>query len=153
MKTILFAAALSVSGIALAQTTTDPMATPGTNTMPQTNPTPGTNTMPDTHDMDNMNMAPGQTMDTGNDPDGMDPTPAPMTPPGDGITQQGTDPEGDAMAPAGVNNMPAVPGVGPVVTMPNQAAAFTPRPAATEYPACSKAVKDNCAQTYERGRR
>jgi hypothetical protein len=66
-----------------------------------------------------------------------------------GITQQGTDPDGQAMAPAGTNM--GVQGTGPAVPMANQSAAFTPRPAAGDYPACSRTVTDSCVQTYERG--
>ena len=36
---------------------------------------------------------------------------------------------------------------------PNQSQVFTPRPAAEEYPACSRTVTDNCVQAYERGSR
>ncbi len=70
-----------------------------------------------------------------------------------GITQQNTDPNGQAAAPAGVNQgvqgdtssgMAAQP-------MAGQQAAFTPRPAAGDYPPCSRTVTDSCIQTYERG--
>ena len=68
----------------------------------------------------------------------------------EGITQQGTDPQGQAMAPAGTNQMaPAAPGG--AMPAPNQSAAFTPRPAAGEYPPCSRTGTDNCVQPYERG--
>lgn len=55
-----------------------------------------------------------------------------------------------AEVPAGANE--AVP-AGPAVPSPNQAQVFAPRPAAQEYPACSRTVTDNCVQAYERGSR
>jgi hypothetical protein len=67
----------------------------------------------------------------------------------EGVTQQGTDPNGQATAPAGTNQ--GVEGTGPAQPMPNQQAASTPRPAAGEYPPCSRTVSDGCVQTYERG--
>jgi hypothetical protein len=70
----------------------------------------------------------------------------------EGITQQGTDPDGQATAPAGTNQMPAMqadPGMAPAAT--GQQSTFTPRPAAGEYPPCTRTVTDNCIQTYERG--
>ena len=62
-----------------------------------------------------------------------------------GITQQGTDPNGQATAPAGTNQ-----GMTTGAGMTGSAA-FTPRPAAGEYPPCSRTVTDSCVQTYERG--
>lgn len=128
MKTLLFTAAISISSIALAQ---------GTTSQNMDTSTTGQAT--------GMQSTPQQ---TGPDPDGTDPN-GPGVPPGDGITQQGTDPEGQARTPAGTNQMPM--GVGPVVPAANQQAAFTPRPAMTEYPPCSREITDNCIQTYERG--
>ncbi len=66
-----------------------------------------------------------------------------------GVTQQGTDPNGQATAPAGTNM--GAQGMGPAVPAANQGAAFTPRAAAGEYPPCSRTVTDSCVQTYERG--
>ena len=65
-----------------------------------------------------------------------------------GITQQNTDPEGQAVAPPGTNeSVPAE-----AVAVPNtDNSALAPRPAAGEYPACSRTVTDSCVQTYERG--
>src|SRR5688500_13310259 len=104
MRIILLAAALSVSSIAVAQTT-------------ETTTT----------------AAPTQ-------PIGI---PTTSGPPGDGITQQGTDPNGMGVAPPGTNEAPqAAPPGTTVVPAPDQAAAFTPKPATTEYPACSKTVTD-----------
>lgn len=106
MKALLFAAALSISGIAIAQDTT---AQPSGETVSD------------------------QSQATGPQ----------------GVTQQGTDPNGQAAAPAGTNQLPADTGM--AVPAANQQAAFTPRPAAGEYPPCSKTVTDSCVQTYERG--
>jgi hypothetical protein len=106
MKTILFAAALSISSIALAQSTTT-----GTQSQPQPS---------------------GETVDD----------PSQSTGP-QGITQQGTDPNGQATAPAGTNQTM------PMQTTPMQA--MQSRPAAGEYPPCSRSVTDSCVQTYERG--
>ncbi len=68
-----------------------------------------------------------------------------------GITQQGTDPNGQARAPVGTNMGVQGTGTGPAVPMANQGAAFAPRPAAGEYPVCSRTVTDSCIQAYERG--
>jgi translation initiation factor IF-2/pilus assembly protein FimV len=68
-----------------------------------------------------------------------------------GVTQQGTDPSGQAVAPPGTNQPVSAPPGATVVPAQNQAAAFAPRPATAEYPACSKTVTDNCVQTYEKG--
>ena len=66
-------------------------------------------------------------------------------PPGDGITAQGTDPEGQACTPAGYNvgnsGYPPCSGTQP---------AASPESSANP-PACSKTVTDHCVQTYERG--
>lgn len=55
-----------------------------------------------------------------------------------------------AEVPEGANQAPPA---GPAVPAPNQSTVFTPRPAAEEYPACSRTVTDNCVQAYERGSR
>lgn len=125
MKLLLFAAAISVSSIAIAQNTssqdTNTTATQGTNSTAQDTAQPS-----------------GQTVDD----------PSQSTGP-QGVTQQGTDPSGQAMPPTGTNQPPM--GTGMAQPMPNQQAAFTPRPAAGEYPPCSRTVTDSCVQTYERG--
>jgi hypothetical protein len=125
MKALLFAAAISVSGIAIAQNTssqdTNTTATQGTAMTTQDTAQPS-----------------GQTVDD----------PSQSTGP-QGVTQQGTDPDGEGMAPTGTNQAPM--GTGMAQPMPNQQAAFTPRPAAGEYPPCSRTVTDACTQTYERG--
>jgi hypothetical protein len=77
--------------------------------------------------------------------------PEPTPPPGDGVTQQGTMPDGTATPPPGTNEPPmSVPAGTPV---PDQNAALAPQPATTEYPACSRTVTDRCIQKYEKGRR
>ena len=116
MKILLFAAALSIGGVAAAQSTTDDSMSSTQSAQPS-----------------------GQTVDD----------PSQATGP-EGVTQQGTDPNGMGMAPPGTN-MPVPQGAGPVVPAANQEAAFAPRPATQDYPACSKTVTDNCVQTYERG--
>lgn len=134
MRALLFAAAISVSGIAIAQNTsnqdTNTTATQGTDT---TTPEDA-----DTNMMNDTAQPSGQTVDD----------PSQSTGP-QGVTQQGTDPNGQATAPAGTNQMPM--GTGMAQPMPNQQAAFMPRPAAGDYPPCSRTVTDNCIQTYERG--
>ena len=131
MKALLFAAAISVSGIAIAQSTssqdTNTTATQGTMTQDADTTTSQDTAQPS-----------GQTVDD----------PSQSTGP-QGITQQGTDPNGQATPPAGTNQPPMATDM--AQPMPNQQAAFTPRPAAGEYPPCSRTVTDNCIQTYERG--
>jgi hypothetical protein len=133
MKALLFAAAISVSGIAIAQDTssqdTNTTATQGTDTTA----TQGTDTT-----AQDSGQPSGQTVDD----------PSQSTGP-QGVTQQGTDPSGQATSPAGTNQAPM--GTGMAQPMPNQQAAFTPRPAAGDYPPCSRTVTDACTQTYERG--
>jgi hypothetical protein len=105
MRILLFAAALSISGIAVAQTS----------------------------------QPSGQTVDD----------PSQATGP-QGITQQGTDPEGRAMAPAGTDQIPQEANADRV-PMAGQGGPFEPRAAAGDYPPCSRTVTDSCIQTYERG--
>ena len=69
--------------------------------------------------------------------------------PTEGVTQQGTVPDGAAIPPPGTNQPPAVVPAG--TPPPDQQAAFTPRPAMADYPPCSRTVTDHCVQTYERG--
>jgi len=60
-----------------------------------------------------------------------------------GVTQQGTDPDGQACTPAGYNaNTTGYPTC--------EAGAGSPASTATP-PRCSKTVKDHCVQAYERG--
>ena len=65
----------------------------------------------------------------------------------EGVTQQGTDPNGTAMAPAGTNQAPMAAQPGAMSNMPTQMSA------ATSYPACSRTITDRCTQSYERGTR
>ena len=73
----------------------------------------------------------------------------------EGVTQQGTDPNGMATPPAGTNQAPMTndrmmapaPQSGMMSNMP------APQQAMGEYPPCSKTVTDRCTQTYERGMR
>jgi hypothetical protein len=72
----------------------------------------------------------------------------PMPSPAEGVTQQGTVPSGEAVAPPGTNEPPmTVPAGTPV---PDQNAALAPQPATTSYPPCTRKVTDRCIQTYER---
>ena len=60
-----------------------------------------------------------------------------------GVTQQGTDPEGQACTPPGFNaGTSAYPPCG---------AGNAPTAASTTPPPCSRTVTDHCIQTYERG--
>ena len=60
-----------------------------------------------------------------------------------GVTQQGTDPDGQACTPAGYNaNTSGYPAC--------EAGAASSASTATP-PRCSKTVKDHCVQAYERG--
>lgn len=113
MRMILFAAALSIGSVAVAQTQNTP--TPA--------PTP--------------QQPSGETVDD----------PSQATGP-QGVTQQGTDPEGQATTPPGMNQ--PTQGTSPVMSSDSNMA-MSPRPAAGEYPACSRTVTDSCVQTYERG--
>jgi hypothetical protein len=61
-----------------------------------------------------------------------------------GVTQQGTDPDGQACTPAGYNA--GTTGY-PTCDAGNGSAASSPTP-----PRCSKTVTDHCVQAYERGR-
>jgi len=73
----------------------------------------------------------------------------------EGVTQQGTDPNGMATPPEGANQAPMTndgamapaPQAAPMSNMP------APMAATGDYPPCSKTVTDRCTQTYERGMR
>lgn len=107
MRKLLFAAALSLSSVAIAQSQ---------------QPTQGGDMQPSGETVDDQSQSTGP----------------------QGVTQQGTDPEGQATAPAGANQMPSMNPASPAQT-------FAPRPAAGAYPPCSRTVTDACIQTYERG--
>jgi hypothetical protein len=154
MKTILFAAALSVSGIALAQdTTTDDMTTDETMTEPMQDqmPPPANTTGPQPAET----APPAATM----------PPPATTMPPPTGtpstVAPGNENPEEDARgiavvsdaatAPAGANQPISAPPGATIVPSANQSAVFATEPAQQDYPPCTKEVTDNCVQTYERG--
>ena len=63
-------------------------------------------------------------------------------PPGDGITRQGTNPEGQPCTPAGFNAGLAV--------YPACSAMGGPLVGMEEYPPCTTEVKDRCIQLYTR---
>ena len=66
-------------------------------------------------------------------------------PPGDGITQQGTNPEGQACSPPGYNvGIGGYPPCGG-----DQHPNVAPNPPTP--PPCTKQLTDHCTQTYERG--
>jgi opacity protein-like surface antigen len=125
MKTILLAAAasLAIGSAALAQDANQ------TTTQSTNQPATTTTEQPSGETVDDPSQATGP----------------------EGVTQQGTDPNGQATAPAGTNEGVQGTGTGMAQPMPNQQAAFTPRAATTEYPPCSRTVTDGCIQTYERG--
>lgn len=123
MKKLIFATMLSVGGMAMAQTAPDTSTPDTTATQPDMTSQPSGMTTSD---------------------------PSQNTGPA-GVTQQGTVPNGTAMAPAGTNEPPmAAPG-DTVVPAANQSQAFTPQAATGDYPNCSKTVTDHCVQAYEKG--
>jgi hypothetical protein len=62
-----------------------------------------------------------------------------------GVTQQGTDPDGQACVPAGFNNG------GSAYPVCGAAGATSSTGAGTAPPPCSRTVTDGCIQAYERG--
>ena len=140
MKTLLFAAALSMSSLAIAQTQTDDDADAATTTQGTAQPPAQADDDDDDDTVQDTAQPSGQTV---NDP-------SQSTRPR-GVTQQGTDPNGQATAPAGTNMGTMGAGGGMAMPAPNQSAAFTPRAPAGEYPVCSRTVTDSCVQAYERG--
>ena len=60
-----------------------------------------------------------------------------------GVTQQGTDPDGQACTPAGYNAGTS--------SYPTCEAGAAPAASSATPPRCSKTVKDHCVQAYERG--
>ena len=162
MKSLIFAAALGISSVALAQTTDDTQSTTGTEetTEGQTTGTEGMATGTGTMD------ATGTAGTTGADTSmsaGGGMTAGTMTGGGGTVAPGNTNPERDARgipvvsdaatAPAGANaSVQVMPGAR-VVANPNQAAAFQTQPSTQTYQACTRTVTDNCVQTYERGSR
>lgn len=117
MKTLLLTAALLIGGAAIAQDTQTTEVKNETETEVQTSTqTPATTTDTTTR----------------------------MTTQ-EGITAEGTDPSGVAVAPPGTNVV-ASPAGGGVVMDPNQSSAFMTRAATKDYPRCSRTVTDNCVQ-------
>lgn len=172
MKTFILAAALTVSGVAFAQT--EEPANADTMAEQPADPSMADPSMSTTPPMADPSMADPSmsTMPPPTDPAMMPPATDPsmsstMSPPaGDMSTGAGMAvapgnqaPERDARgiavvsdsaeAPAGANGPPPA---GAAVPSPNQAAVFASRPASEEYQACSRTVTDNCVQNYERGR-
>lgn len=62
------------------------------------------------------------------------------------LTQEGTNPEGEAVAPPGANVVATPPPGAGVVVAPNQQAVFSTRQPAREYPRCTREITDNCVQ-------
>lgn len=124
MKTLLCAAALCLSSAALAQTADEAA------------------------DQDRATTAEGATQPSGETVDDLSQSTGPR-----GITQQGTDPNGTATTPAGANQGMVNPATTRILTVwsPSQNTALAPRPAAGDYPVCSRSVTDSCVQAYERG--
>jgi len=124
MKALLFAAALSVSGIAIAQDTTSQNS--------------GTAAAQDTAQPS------GQTVDD----------PSQATGP-QGVTQQGTVPNGQANPPAGYNQGVTTGTTGSSGSMGSSGTGMSGGMGGTastaNYPPCSRTVTDSCVQTYERG--
>lgn len=134
MKTILFAAALSVSGAALAQAASDTQPVDEEATVEESTTTATT-------------APPMETPGTAD-------TPTPVAP-------GNADPERDArgipvisaaaVAPAGANEPFSVPPGATVVPSSNAGAVFATEAGSEDYPPCTRDVTDNCVQTYERG--
>ncbi len=157
MRSLIFAAALGISSVALAQTTDDTQTT-GTEetTEGQTTGTEGTTTGTTTSTTTT-------TTDTGGTMATSTMSAGGMSGGGGTVAPGNTNPEEDARgipvvsdpatAPAGANaSVQVVPGAR-VVASANQAAAFQTQPSSENYQACSRTVTDNCVQTYERGSR
>ncbi|HEX2762589.1 MAG TPA: hypothetical protein VHM92_01920 [Allosphingosinicella sp.] len=69
-----------------------------------------------------------------------------------GVTQQGTDPEGQACTPPGYNaGTSAYPPCGGDMATTGTGTGMGTGSSAGSMPACSKTVTDHCIQTYERG--
>lgn len=139
MKTILLAASLMLGTAAIAQTTQDPAGTSTTtDTTSQDQPAPAQTTDPTTTD-------PAQTTQDTGQPSGQTvDDPSQSTGP-QGVTQQGTTPNGTGQAPAGANQS-----MGTMSGNMSNVAGMSAQPAAS-YPPCSRTVTDRCVQTYERG--
>lgn len=183
MKSLLLAAALTVSSVAIAQSTeAQEMQPPGQDqtmppptedvTPPETNPAPEPTPPQPTEPAQppEQAMPPQQPMPTTPPPTepSTPPTPStmmqPSTPPGGTQVAPGnTKPERDARgipvvsdpatAPAGANQPVSAAAGAQIVANPNQSQVFASTAATGEYPACSRTVTDHCVQKYERSRR
>jgi hypothetical protein len=175
MKSILFAAALSVSSIALAQSTTDTQAstedtqatTDATMTTDQgtaTGTATGTGTMSTGTGTATATGTGTMSTDTGTatmSTQGSMSAGTAMSGGGGQVAPGNTNPETDARgipvisapadAPSGANA--PVPSGATLVPAANQAQVFTTQQSTENYPACSRTVTDNCVQAYERGSR
>ena len=175
MKSILFAAALSVSSIALAQTatedtqtTTDATTTTTTTTTDQGTTGTMSGSAGAAQGSADSNMATTGTAtgsmstDTGTtSAQGSMSASGPAMGGGGQVAPGNTNPEQDARgipvvsapadAPSGANA--PVPTGATLVPAPNQAQVFSTQQSTETYPACSRTVTDNCVQAYERGSR
>ena len=167
MKSLIFAAALGISSVALAQTTgTTGTTDTGTEetTEGQTTGTEGTTQTTGTGTMSTDTSAAG-TMTTTTDAtaSGSMSAGGGMSGGGGTVAPGNANPERDARgiavvsdaatAPAGANASVQVQPGARVVASPNQAAAFQTQPSSENYQACTRTITDNCVQTYERGSR
>lgn len=182
MRSLLLAAALTVSSVAIAQSTqteemqppagqaqdmtppAEEMTPPDTNPMPEPMPQPTTEpAMPPEQAMPPEPAMPATPPPT--EPS-TPPTPSTMAQPavaGTQVEPGNTKPERDARgipvisapatAPAGANQPVSAPAGAQVVANPNQSQVFASMAATGAYPACSRSVTDHCVQKYERSRR
>lgn len=125
MKTLFFAAALVLGTAAIAQDTMQPapqpMPQPGAQPMPMPQPSAQPMPQPSGETVSDPSMSTGER----------------------GVTQQGTDPNGQPFVPPGANQGAGV--------YPSAAAAPGMAPGMGSYPPCTRQVTDRCVQTYERG--
>ena len=124
MKTILFTAALALSGAAVAQT-----ANTQTSTQMQTD----TTTIQATTQS-------STTMQTGTGTPERDARGIPVV-------------SMPADAPSGANQAVTIPAGAQVTVNPNQAQVFQSRQSTEEFPPCTRERTDRCVQNYERGNR
>ncbi len=153
MKSLIFAAALGNSSVALAQTTGTTETTDTGTEETTEGQTTGTEGMAQTTGTTTTDATATSTMSAGGGMSGGGGTVAP------GNTNPERDARGipvvsdPATAPAGANASVQVTPGARVVASANQAAAFQTQPSSENYQACSRTVTDNCVQTYERGSR
>jgi hypothetical protein len=143
MRQVLFAAALSINGVAFAQAQTSDTSAQQQSTQPADNSaqtaSPSSQTQQQADERGQTAQQPGgQTVNDPSQASGQA-----------GVTQQGTDPNGQANPPAGTDQMPTQ-GTSPARS-DDSSGAMPPRATTTDYPPCSRTVTDSCVQTYERG--